>query len=100
MTRRLIALVGVAALALVVLAPAALASDHLFNAVTAPGAAQRGFTNPVAANPSGASGPAAQPATVPGAGNPNAGVDQSTPAVDLSLVDIRSGGHGQPTGTP
>ena len=91
---------GVTALALVVLAPAALASDHLFNAATAPGAAQRGFGNPVALNPSGVSGPAAQPGTVPGEGNPNAGQDQTTPAVDLSLVTIRSGGHGQPAGAP
>ena len=100
MNRRLIALVSVTALALVVLAPAALASDHLFNAATVPGVAQRGFANPVALNPSGVSGPAARPGTVPGEGNPNAGQDQATPAVDLSLVTIRSGGHGQPAGAP
>jgi hypothetical protein len=97
MTKRLIGLVSLLILALAVLAPAALASDHLFNAANAPGAAQRGFSNPVALNPSGVSGPAAQPGTVPGEGDPNAGQDQTTPAVDLSLVQIRSGGHGQPS---
>ena len=96
MTRRLLALVAVFVLALLVLAPAALASDHLFNAANAPGAAQRGFANPVALNPSATSGAAAQPGTVPGGGNPNAGQDQTTPAVDLSLVTARSGGNGHP----
>jgi hypothetical protein len=96
MTKRLIGLVSLLVLALAVLAPAALASDHLFNAANAPGAAQRGFGNPVALNPSGVSGPAARPGTVPGEGNPNAGQDQTTPAVDLSLVSVRSGGNGQP----
>lgn len=100
MTRRLIALVSVSLLALAALAPAALASDHLFNAATAPGAAERGFTNPVALNPSGVSGAAARPGTVPGEGDPNAGQDRTTPAVDLSLVTARSGGHGQPAGMP
>ena len=76
----------------------AFASDHLFNAANAPGADVRGFANPVAANPSGISGAMAQPATVPGEGNPNAGADQSTPAVDLGLVNVRSGGHGTPVG--
>ncbi|HJW74610.1 MAG TPA: hypothetical protein VJ787_02915 [Thermoleophilia bacterium] len=97
MAQRLIGLVSLLALALAVLAPAALASDHLFNAANAPGAAQRGFGNPVALNPSGTSGPVAQPGTVPGEGNPNAGQDQTTPAVDLSLVSVRSGGNGQPS---
>jgi len=96
MTKRLIGLVSLLVLALAVLAPAALASDHLFNAANAPGAAQRGFGNPVASNPSGVSGPAARPGSVPGEGNPNAGQDQTTPAVDLSLVSVRSGGNGQP----
>ncbi len=96
MTRRLLALVAVLVLALLVLAPTALASDHLFNAANAPGAAQRGFANPVALNPSGMSGAAAQPGTVPGEGNPNAGQDQTTPSVDLSLVTVRSGGNGHP----
>ena len=57
---------------------------------------QRDFLNPVGGNPSGTSGAAAQPATVPGEGNPNAGEEQSTPAVDLSKVSARSGEHAQP----
>jgi len=68
----------------------ALASDHLANATGATG------FNPVAQNPSGTSGAQAQPGTVPGEGNPNAGVDLGTPAVDLNEVDERSGGHGNP----
>lgn len=95
MTRRLPVVASLAVLALAALAPAALASDHLFNAATSPGAAQRGFTNPVALNPSGVSGPAAQPGTVPGEGDPKAGQDRTTPAVDLSFVLVRSG-HGDP----
>ncbi len=78
--------------------PLALADDHLFNGATSPGAAQRGFANPVAGNPSGVSGPAAQPGTVPGLGNPNAGGDQGTPAFDcVSLqerLEARSNGVG------
>ncbi|HET7479663.1 MAG TPA: hypothetical protein VFJ72_09135 [Rubrobacteraceae bacterium] len=74
----------------------ALAGDHLFNGSTSPGADQRGFANPVTANPSGTSGAAAKPATVPGEGNPNAGLDQGTPSVDLSAVSVRSGGNGDP----
>jgi hypothetical protein len=94
---RLFALVfAVTALLLGVLAAPALAHDHLFNAAHAPGVADRGFANPVAGNPSGVSGAAAQPATVPGAGDPKMGVDTGTPAVDLSLVNARSGGHGAP----
>jgi hypothetical protein len=54
--------------------------------------------NPVAQNPSGVSGNAAQPGTVPGAGDPKVGVDTGTPAVDLSLVSVRSGGNGNPVG--
>ena len=76
----------------------ALADDHLANAVGAAGADARGFANPVAANPSGTSGASAQPLTVPGQGNPAAGEDTTTPAVDLSLVSVRSGDHGPPAG--
>ena len=78
------------------LTPVALASDHLFNATTAPGASHRGFANPVALNPSGMSGVKARPATVPGEGDPKSGADLGTPSVDLTLVPIRSGGHGGP----
>ena len=91
MAKRLIVLSGAVLLALAVLAPAALASDHLFNATTAPGADSRGFANPVALNPSGTSGAAARPGTVPGEGDPNAGQDIGTPSVDLTLVPIRAG---------
>lgn len=74
----------------------ATASDHLLNAAQAPGATIRGFSNPVAGNPSGMSGAKAMPGTVPGEGNPNAGDDRGTPSVDLTLVNLRSGGHGWP----
>lgn len=95
MRRALIA--GVFVLIIVVgVAPAALASDHLFNAANAAGAAHRGFANPVAQNPSGVSGAMARPATVPGEGDPKSGLDLGTPSVDLSLVSVRSGGHGNP----
>lgn len=90
-------LVGVIVLVVLgAMAGPALASDHLFDAATAPGATLRGFGNPVAGNPSGMSGAAAVPGTVPGEGNPNAGADLGTPAVDLTLVFVRSGGHGDP----
>ena len=72
------------------------ASDHLYNAAHSEGVANRGFTNPVALNPSGTSGAMAAPATVPGEGNPNVGSQQGTPAVDLGDVTVRSGGHGMP----
>jgi hypothetical protein len=85
-----------AVLLLAITAAPALAHDHLFNAAHAPGAAMRGFANPVAGNPSGMSGAMADPATVPGSGDPKVGVAQGTPAVDLSLVWVRSGGHGNP----
>ncbi len=78
-----------AAIALCTAAAPALASDHLANAATAPGADQRGFTNPVAGNPSGVSGPASDPRTVPGEGNPNFGRETGTPAVNRDLVDDR-----------
>jgi hypothetical protein len=96
MVKRVVTIVLVAGVLLGLAAAPALAHDHLFNAATSPGVDHRGFANPVAGNPSGTSGAAAQPATVPGAGDPKAGIDQGTPAVDLSLVNIRSGGHGMP----
>jgi hypothetical protein len=98
MPRKILVILLLALALLAVMAVPALASDHLANAVNAPGADVRGFLNPVAGNSSGISGAMARPATVPGEGNPNAGGDQSTPAVDLSLVNQRSGGHGTPTG--
>ncbi len=96
MSRKLILTVLLALALLAVMAVPAFASDHLFNAATASGADVRGFVNPVAQNPSGISGAMAGPGTVPGEGNPNAGQDLGTPAVDLSLVNARSGGHGTP----
>jgi len=94
--RRAIIVVVLMLVIVAVLAPVALASDHLFNATTAPGASHRGFANPVALNPSGMSGGMARPATVPGEGDPNSGADLGTPSVDLTLVVVRSGGHGGP----
>lgn len=88
-----IAAVTAIAAALGAAVPAA-ASDHLADAAGAPGAGQRGFGNPVAENPSGTSGPHADPATVPGEGNPAAGTDTTTPAVDRDLVGERSGQGG------
>ena len=86
-------------LALVLMAWFALpvsASDHLFNAAHSEGVDNRGFINPVANNPSGTSGAMALPGTVPGEGDPKVGADIGTPAVDLGLVPVRSGGHGHP----
>jgi hypothetical protein len=96
MLRMFVLVLAVTTLALGVLAAPALAHDHLFNAAHAPGVADRGFVNPVAGNPSGVSGAASRPATVPGSGDPKVGIDTGTPAVDLSLVNVRSGGHGSP----
>lgn len=81
------------------LAPtAAFADDHLFTAAGAEGSDERGFANPVASNPSGTSGPAAQPATVPGLGDPKVGEDTGTPAVSLEVLlerlEARSNGQG------
>jgi hypothetical protein len=91
-SRSLVRLVTVAAASAAVLVSAgtvAMADDHLFNGATSPGADQRGFANPVAHNPSGKSGAAAQPATVPGLGNPKAGNDQGTPAFSCATLQVR-----------
>lgn len=95
-TRRIIVIVVGAAAAVMLWAVPAFAHDHLADATNAPGAGQRDFANPVAQNPSGTSGAAARPATVPGGGNPNSGIDLGTPSVDLSQVNTRSGGHANP----
>jgi len=80
----------------------ATADDHLFDAAHSSGVDNRGFVNPVAANPSGVSGAAAQPGTVPGLGNPNAGGDTGTPSFDcMSLQErlaARSAGVGPSCG--
>jgi len=65
----------------------ASASDHLFNAATAPGADQREFVNPVVHNPSGVSVDNARARTVPGEGNPNAGQDRGTPSVNPEFLN-------------
>ena len=59
-----------------VLGSQAFAGDHLSHGASA----SRG--NPVATNPSGVSGPASDPATVPGEGDPNDGADLGTPSVE------------------
>lgn len=68
---------------------AASASDHLFNAATAPGAGQRDFShpNPVVGNPSGVSVDNARARTVPGEGNPNAGGDTGTPSINPEFLN-------------
>ena len=94
--KRFIAVAATSALLVGLTAMPALAGDQLFTGSNAPGADQRGFGNPVATNPSGTSGAAARPGTVPGEGSPNEGADQGTPSVDLGAVAARSGGHGDP----
>ena len=84
MGKLILALVTTAGLAV---ASTASASDHLANATAASG------SNPVTANPSGVSGSAAQPGTVPGEGNPNFGQDQGTPSVDTSQLNCTAQEH-------
>ena len=99
--RRIVATAGVALIATLGVAGTAAADDHLFTAAHSSGVDSRGFANPVANNPSNnpeGSGSKAQPGTVPGLGNPNAGADQGTPSFDCeSLIErltARSEGHG------
>jgi hypothetical protein len=81
-------LFGAAVVAAVLLVPAgsALADDHLFNGANSAGADDRGFGNPVVGNPSGTSGAASLPGTVPGLGNPAVGQDTGTPAFDAASL--------------
>jgi hypothetical protein len=99
---RSIVAVALALGALTAGAGAASADDHLFDAAHSSGVDERGFTNPVAGNPSGTSGAAAQPGTVPGLGNPNTGADQGMPSFDcVSLAErlaARSEGVGPSCG--
>ena len=71
-----------------VLGSQAFAGDHLSHGASATGG------NPVATNPSGVSGPASDPASVPGEGDPNDGNDTGTPSVDegggLARADART----------
>jgi hypothetical protein len=81
------------AMAGIVIAGAASANDHLFNATNAANASgsnQRGFTNPVTTNPGNSQ---ASPGTVPGQGNPNAGADTGTPAVDSNFLPCQAQDH-------
>ena len=64
-------------------------SSEAYNAANANGAAERGFANPAGGNPSGVSGPASQPGSLPGLGDPNSGVDQGTPSFDPASRDER-----------
>ncbi len=83
-TGRLMAALVMAA---VMVAPAAAqADDHLFSAAHSQGVDDRGFANPVAGNPSGVSGAAAQPGTVPGLGDPKVGEDTGTPAFSQAAL--------------
>jgi hypothetical protein len=91
--RKVLAASLVSSLLLGMAAFPAVASDHVVNAANSPGADDRGFTNPVTTNPGEAQG---DPGTVPGEGDPNSGAQTGTPAVNLDLVDDRSGGHGDP----
>src|SRR5215211_964666 len=81
--RKVLAASLVSALMLGMVAFPAAASDHVFNAVFSQGSDDRGFANPVTGNPGDAQ---ADPSQVPGEGNPNFGLEQGTPAVDLSLA--------------
>lgn len=100
--RHLITTIGLTAAtaALVAMVPAAAqADDHLFTAVNSSGADARGFTNPVAGNPSGTSGAAAQPGSVPGLGDPKVGEDTGTPAFsEAALCErVAARSEGAPT---
>ena len=96
MVRKVILSLSLALVVSVGFALPVAASDHLFNAANSEGADNRDFGNPVAGNPSGTSGAMASPGTVPGEGDPKVGDDRGTPAVDLNLILVRSGGHGDP----
>jgi hypothetical protein len=91
--RKVLAASLVSALMLGMVAFPAVASDHVVNAANSAGADNRGFSNPVTGNPGDAQG---DPGTVPGEGDPNSGAGGDPPAVNLGLVDDRSGGHGNP----
>ena len=93
--------VVIATVALIAVPLVASADDHLANAANSQGVDARGFRNPVAHNPSGHSGVAAMPATVPGLGNPNFGADQGTPSFNPDTLACRlhfKAGHNVPGG--
>jgi hypothetical protein len=70
-------------------ASSASAHDHLFGGAHSAGVDARGFVNPVGANPSGTSGAAAQPGTVPGLGSPDSGTATGTPSFDCDILIVR-----------
>ncbi len=86
---RSLAAAALAAAGLAAGAGSAAAHDHLFDAATSPGSGARGFANPVAGNPSGVSGSMAQPASVPGLGNPNSASHTGTPAFSCQTLHVR-----------
>jgi hypothetical protein len=84
-----LAAAGLAAATLVGGATAASAHDHLNHAAGSEGADDRGFVNPVAGNPSGQSGAASQPGTVPGLGDPTSGTSTGTPSFSCETLLLR-----------
>ena len=93
-------LAAAAAVAALTVPGVAQAHDHLFDGATSPGAAERGFGNPVAANPSGVAAAQARPGTVPGLGNPASGREQGTPSVDLGVLCLRLDAKADGTSAP
>jgi len=84
-------LLGVVLGSIVLAAPLyTYANYHLSNAATTQGVDQRGFANPVTGNPGNA---AADPTTVPGEGNPNAGRERGTPSVSVGDLNPTAAGN-------
>lgn len=91
--------VAIATVAMLAVPLTAAAHDHLANAANSQGVDNRAFVNPVAHNPSGQSGAAGMPATVPGLGNPNLGRETGTPSFDSDALTCRlhaKAGHSLP----
>jgi hypothetical protein len=93
--RKVMAASLASAMMLGIVAFPAAASDHVVNAAGSQGSDDRGFTNPVTTNPSDGKAQG-DPSTVPGEGDPKSGAGGEPPAVNLDLVDDRSGEHGDP----
>ena len=93
--------IGFTVLMVLALPAVASADDHLANTANSQGVGSRGFVNPVARNPSGTAGAAAQQGTVPGLGNPNFGGEQGAPAFSADCLAVRlhdRAGHPLPYG--